>query len=99
MLRPSDFDTIQGYSQWKDLNRTDTYYILSALDAPLEPIDEEVGKILVSITVRDAVGLMAKDKNGSSNPYAVISTADGRLFKSSVISRSLNPTFNLHVSL
>ncbi|KAJ3049739.1 hypothetical protein HK097_009297 [Rhizophlyctis rosea] len=96
LLDPSfcDFETPSDYSHWKTTESQDVTKLIDAAEAPY-PVPKGT---LVSITVKDARRLMAKEKGGGSNPYCAISV-NGRTFVSDISMNNLNPQWNLEVAI
>ena len=96
LLGPSfcDFQNSADYSHWKTIESQTVTKLIDAADAPFT----NSKSVVVSITVKEARKLMAKEKGGGSNPYCAISV-NGRTFVSDVCMNNLNPQWNLHVAV
>lgn len=51
-------------------------------------------KGILNITLSDCKNLIAADKNGTSDPYVIFKINDTKVYKSKIIQKNLNPTFN-----
>ncbi|KAJ3064451.1 hypothetical protein HDU98_012152, partial [Podochytrium sp. JEL0797] len=95
---PSDFAHFEAYAVWKRHAAANAAALVK--DAHLNHKDA-----LVSVTVKTAENLRPKDKNGANNAYAVVAYPDGSsrnvlaVFQSEPVPNSLNPEWNLKVSL
>ncbi|TPX31652.1 hypothetical protein SmJEL517_g05077 [Synchytrium microbalum] len=90
-IKPTDFDSPAKYAAWKTAEQADMVK-LALLTATSEP------RALFSVTVVEAVDIMAKDKNGASNPYLAIFTED-RTFVSHAVQKSVDPVWNFTVTI
>ncbi|KAI9324693.1 hypothetical protein DFJ73DRAFT_232570 [Zopfochytrium polystomum] len=97
--QPSDFDDSSHFQKWKHFHRAETARLLSSIDTTFEAVQHTVDDELITLRVEQASGLLAKDKLGSSNPYAIVTMGGRHFFQSPVAQRTQNPTFNLQVSL
>ncbi|KAJ3281116.1 hypothetical protein HK104_000210 [Borealophlyctis nickersoniae] len=100
---PKEFEDQAQYEQWKAIERQSVERLLhlakgQTADHSLHSTETGDGVVLISFTVEEARGLLAKDKGGSSNPYCAVN-ACGKTFASDVITRNLNPIWQLRMSL
>ncbi|KNC99275.1 uncharacterized protein SPPG_05530 [Spizellomyces punctatus DAOM BR117] len=106
ILSPTDFHDVDVYQAWKRFEREAVEKLISstghgAVSAVVEgPIADLSGEddALISFAVQSATGLYAKDQNGLSNPYCVI-TFNGISFVSQTVEKNLNPRWNFNVPL
>ncbi|KAJ3407368.1 hypothetical protein HDV05_005479 [Chytridiales sp. JEL 0842] len=105
-LVPSSFAPPQSYSAYQTSERQEALQRhgfstnLPQLSIPLVTLMETAGSgTLVTLSIPQANGLLAKEKQGYSNPYVVVSTLDGLTFQSEVVKSNLNPSWRLSVTL